>query len=355
MFKNKGRLKKIVVTSLASIMVLGSVSFAAAKIYTEKIDVTYGRVKVNYNGKDVTTQVETKYGTKPFVANKTGRTYVPVRALADIMGVNVRWDQASNTAYLTSNAGNLEYLQQQLSNLQAENEILKAKLKDSDYNSNSKRSMRDIERDLKKDYGTYEKIDFDISLRGDSRRADLEINVDLGSRRDKDAWDDLRDRDVERFIEKMIDDIQREYRDCDVKGYIRDSDAREKLYTFRKDGTRRIEIDEESSSSSDKDLEKDLEKRYDSLKSVKKIKFDVKENRKDDYTITVKVDYDRYEDEWDRVKDSDLETYLDDIQSYASKYSSDYKKADIEIEVESDNGRIDLASYSANGRFRRYE
>lgn len=351
MFKKKKGLKKLIVTSLASVMVLGSVSFAAAKIYTEKIDVTYGRMKINYNGNDVTTQVEQKYGTKPFVENKSGRSYVPVRALADVLGVNVRWDAASNTAFLTG-GGNTAFLEQQIVNLRAENDLLRTKLKDQESGSSDK-SIRDIEKQLIKDYETYEKVSFSIRLKGDDRRADLEVDVDLSNRRDKDAWDDLSERNVERFIEKMVDDIQREYRDCNVKGYIRDSDAREDLYTFEKDGTRSIKITREkgSSSSNLKDIEDRLDNKYsDGLDKIKRMSFSLSEGKKDRYDLTVELDYDKYESEWDKLADSEIKSFMKDIRSYASD-RLDERKPEINVEIK--DGRKTLATYSYDDDFNR--
>ena len=349
MFNKRKNLKRIVITSLAAVMVLSSAAFGASKIYKKQITATYGRVKFNYNGTDVTSKIESSYGTPGFIGDDN-RAYIPVRAVADVLGVDVNWDYTTHTAFLTASEGNLEFLQQQISRLQAEKAVLEQKIKDLEGNSSSDKSIGEVERNIRKDYEDYEKVSFDIRLRGNDRRADLEITTDLGNRRNKDNWDDLKERDVERFVERIIDDIQREFKDCDIKGYIRDSDAREDLYTFRKDGDRRLEFDKEKDSNSDdKDLVKDLEKRYDSLKKVKDMTFKLEKNSRDDYTVTVKVDFDEYEKEWDRIDDDDLEEYMSDVQSYITKYSSDYKKADIEVKMESKSGRIELASYSASG------
>lgn len=352
MFKFKNKWKKVLVTSLALVTVLGTVAFGASKVYVKDIPATYGRVKFNYNGTDVTAQVENKYGTPGFISG--GRSYVPVRALADVLGVNVTWNETTSTAYLTG-GGNTAILENQIAMKDLEIARLNAKIKELQ-NENSGASLRDIEKDLQKDYSEYEKVDFDIKLRGSERKMDLEIDVDLSVRRNRDNWENLRERDVERFIENMVRDIQKEHRDAEVKGYIRDSDAREDLYTFEKDGTRSIDIRKRNSSSNGdrlKDMERDLEKRYaDDLKGIKKLNFIVEEKKKDQIKFTVELDFDRYEDEWKDLKDSKIETFMENIQSYIS---DDYRKYDIEGLIISDDGKFDLAEISPSGRFKRIE
>lgn len=348
MFKNKKNIKRMVVTSVASMVILSSAAFAAGKVYTKQLTATYGRINFNYNGTDVTQQIETKYGTPAFISG--GYSYAPVRAIADIVGVEVRWDPTTFTAYLTGNdTTNNSFLQSEVNRLRGENEALKAKVNSGNY-SDSDKSISDIEKQLKKDYEDYEKVRFDIRLTGNNRRADLEVKTDLGSSKNKDKWDDLSDRDIERFIEKMVDDIQRDYKDCDVRGFIRDSDTRDDLYTFSKDGTRRIEITQEKNSSL-KDVEKALDKKHsDGLKGIKNVEFKVKNERKSEYTVTVEVNYSKYEDEWNKISDSNIESFMDDVQRTTSKELDD-RKAEIDVEVK--DGRTTLATYSESGKFKR--
>lgn len=345
MFKNKTNIKRIVATSLASVVILSTAAFAASKVYTKQIPATYGRIKFNYNGVDVTQDIESKYGTPAFISGD--RSYAPVRAIADLVGVNVRWDAATYTAYLTSNTTNTTLLEQQVTMLKAENETLKQKLKDGG-SSDSDKSISDLEKQLRKDYGTYERIDFDISLSGNSKRADLKITTNLGSSRNRDNWNDLSERDRERFIEKVVADIQREYRDCDVDGYLRDSDSRDDLYTFRKDGSRSIDFKSKSGSNM-KDVEKRLNKDHDRLGDIKNIEFTVKEDGKDSYIVTGDINYSKYEDAWDEMKDDKIEDYMDEVQRTASKEISG--RPDIEVELK-DNRSL-MASYSRNGKFTR--
>lgn len=51
------------------------------------------------DGKDVTKQVEDKYKTPAFVVKEYDeRAYVPLRAIADLMGVKVDYDNNTHTA-----------------------------------------------------------------------------------------------------------------------------------------------------------------------------------------------------------------------------------------------------------------
>ncbi len=345
MFKNKTNIKRIVATSLASVVILSTAAFAASKVYTKQIPATYGRIKFNYNGVDVTQDIESKYGTPAFISGD--RSYAPVRAIADLVGVNVRWDAATYTAYLTSNTTNTTLLEQQVTMLKAENETLKQKLKDGG-SSDSDKSISDLEKQLRKDYGTYERIEFDISLSGNSKRADLKITTNLGSSRNRENWNDLSERDRERFIERIVSDIQREYKDCDVDGYLRDSDSRDDLYTFRKDGNRSIDFKTKSGSSM-KNVEKKLNKDHDRIGDVRYIEYTVKDDGKDRYTITGEVDYSKYEKEWNSLKDDKLETFMEDIKYTASKEIGGRPEIDVELK----DGRKTLATYSRNDRFKR--
>lgn len=315
----KKNIKKIIVLSIALIMILGTAAITAGQVTKRNIEATYGRVKFTYNGKDITKEVESKYGTPGFIAED--RSYVPVRAIADILGVDVNWDQNTSTAHLTSSSANTQLLQQQIAYRDAEIARLTAeneRLKDG-RTSDGSISLRDLESRIIRDYDSYEGIDFDIRLRGDDRKVDLEVQVNLRNSRDRDRWDDLRERDIERFIDDMIRDIQREYRDADVEGYIRDTDERKDLWTFdkRRNGSLNTNNKDSSSSSSTRTIERDVERRYsDALKDIKDMTFIVTENRKDEYEFTVEVDYDKYEREWDRLAYSEIKTFLDNVADY---------------------------------------
>ena len=70
-------------------------AFASAR--QETITVNFNNIRIAIDGQVVQTENE------PFVHN--GRTYLPVRDVADAMGFDVTWEDATNTAHLTSRSG----------------------------------------------------------------------------------------------------------------------------------------------------------------------------------------------------------------------------------------------------------
>jgi len=69
-----------------------------ARVSQETITVSFSNIRITVNGQTVQTEFE------PFIFQ--GRTYLPVRDVANAMGFGVTWEDATNTVHLTSNAAN---------------------------------------------------------------------------------------------------------------------------------------------------------------------------------------------------------------------------------------------------------
>jgi len=69
-----------------------------ARVSQETITVSFNNIRIAVNGQTVQTEFE------PFIFQ--GRTYLPVRDVANAMGFGVTWEDATNTVHLTSNAAN---------------------------------------------------------------------------------------------------------------------------------------------------------------------------------------------------------------------------------------------------------
>ena len=67
---------------------------AFARVAQETITVNFNNIRVAINGQVIQTEGE------PFVHN--GRTYLPMRDIAEAMNFNVTWEDATNTVHLTS-------------------------------------------------------------------------------------------------------------------------------------------------------------------------------------------------------------------------------------------------------------
>ena len=103
MFKNM-KLKRVFLSFLLVAVLFSTVSYAAGKIYNKNLSATFGRIKLSYNNKDVTQDVEDKYDTPPFTVDN--RAYVPVRAIGEIMGVDVDYNHKTHTAIFRDKAKN---------------------------------------------------------------------------------------------------------------------------------------------------------------------------------------------------------------------------------------------------------
>lgn len=91
---NKERFKGVVLGFiLFTLLSTSVVVFANTQTVTREI--TYG-IRVNLNGQIMPFD----YDSRPFVMD--GRTFLPVRAIADALGLEVGFDPATNTAYLVS-------------------------------------------------------------------------------------------------------------------------------------------------------------------------------------------------------------------------------------------------------------
>ena len=91
----KERMQGMAMGFLLATLILGAVTVAATANRT--IEVTYG-VNVVLDGVTQTFSED----MQPFVSG--GRTFMPLRAIADALGLDVQWDSATSTAYLSSDA-----------------------------------------------------------------------------------------------------------------------------------------------------------------------------------------------------------------------------------------------------------
>lgn len=89
------RLKDMICGALIASLVLCSGTVAFAKVANMTIPVSYSNIKVIVDGKQLQTSKE------PFTYE--GTTYLPIRAVAEAVGMNVGWDGATKTVTLSSN------------------------------------------------------------------------------------------------------------------------------------------------------------------------------------------------------------------------------------------------------------
>jgi len=97
MKRSKATIRNISVI-IAIVVLLSTVTaiavLARARVAQETITVNFNNIRIAIDGQRVYTEFE------PFVFQ--GRTYLPVRDVAEAMGFEVTWEAATNTVHLTS-------------------------------------------------------------------------------------------------------------------------------------------------------------------------------------------------------------------------------------------------------------
>jgi len=88
---NKERIKGVAIGFILCLLLSASVLAVSAQTATRNI--TYG-IRVNLNGQEV----HFDHDNRPFTME--GRTFLPLRALADVLGLPVDFDRHTNTVYL---------------------------------------------------------------------------------------------------------------------------------------------------------------------------------------------------------------------------------------------------------------
>lgn len=203
----------------------------SAANYTRTITATYRNIGVTYNGTQKTLSAE------PFLVD--GSTYVPLRAVSEIMGANVNWNGATNTVTITNEGGSADNsaLQQQLATanyqvttLQRELETVKKELetyKNQTNNNNNSTSGTDIttseltatEKFLSDTYADYFSniyFDFDLTKKG-SR---LQLEISYSDRTDDKNFLDLREAKITDMLESICADVSSRHKDIDIQGTI---------------------------------------------------------------------------------------------------------------------------------------
>lgn len=85
---------------LVTIVVVGLVGTAAATVGKRTVTVDYNDIKVTLDGKQVDLVNADGNPVEPFAIN--GTTYLPIRAVATALGLDVSWDSTTNTAVLST-------------------------------------------------------------------------------------------------------------------------------------------------------------------------------------------------------------------------------------------------------------
>lgn len=86
---------------LVSVLLVGMVGTAVATVGQRTVNVDYNDIKVTLNGATVNLVDANGAAVEPFSIN--GTTYLPVRAVASALGLDVEWDSTTKTVRLAHN------------------------------------------------------------------------------------------------------------------------------------------------------------------------------------------------------------------------------------------------------------
>ncbi|MEK4629895.1 stalk domain-containing protein [Solibacillus sp. FSL R7-0682] len=267
MFKKAG--KVIASTMFASLLIFSQTTVSEAAVVSKKVE-TNPQIKILNNNVQVSGNVD------PIVID--GTTYLPVRALSGVLNKIVTWDGRTKSIYISDTVAPND-LKNEISNLERfiktkdasianletsvktkdakivelENAIKTKDAKIAELEaqllakSKSTVSLKELDKQLNKDYGDWNGMEFEITLKGDKDDIEVEIEIDLNKRSYYRDWYNLSSTKIERFINSIVDDIWEEYEDAEITGEVIDIDEDETLVTFSgNDGDlKRIRVYEE--------------------------------------------------------------------------------------------------------------
>ena len=232
---SKNYKKLCLALGLCGILGAGAVT---AEMGTRSVQATYRNIQVSYNGVNQPMSVE------PFLVNNS--TYVPLRAIGDILGVSARYDSPTNTVVLTGGSAtsqeeltNLRYqvaaLQQELAQANAELAQYKANSSTSNSTNNTTNGSNITTEQLKKteeylnssfsDY--FNNITMNYSLSSTSSQINVVISYE--TRSENTTFGKLTQSKIEAFMKKIGDNIAATHSDIAISGtieYTKDSEEK---------------------------------------------------------------------------------------------------------------------------------
>ena len=102
MIVDENRLQGLISGILIGALVTSGIVFAEQ--ITQTAQLFYNDIKININGSKVLPKDANGNYVEPFIIN--GTTYLPVRAVANALGIQVDWDDDTNTVLLSYNIYN---------------------------------------------------------------------------------------------------------------------------------------------------------------------------------------------------------------------------------------------------------
>ena len=339
--------------------------------YTKTLKATFRDIKVTYNG-------VVKNVPEPFAVD--GTTYLPVRAISEVLNAGVNWDAATSTVKITqapTNTAEIESLKQQLNTAtyelavaQREVQQLKAQLEEDDKNDDTSTGTDISDSAVKKTLGIIEdtfedeyRIEWSFDLvKTSSGKLDLEISYD--SRDDEARFNHLSSSELEDFVEDICETIRTYHDNIEIIGSIADSrsDWEKGDFVYSKSDKMDFSLMSDDFFYTERDLKRYYSKfdnvpyKQDNVDKTADIIIDSfkLETGNRSLMFTVNVSFDASEQlAWNAISNSDndlIEKVLYDIKL---DIESEYDKIDVEGQIVNNSGQP-IAVMDVNGRFSYY-
>lgn len=323
MFKNRKSLR-IGLLTFTAIGVLASGAYAGGRVYRKKLNATFGTIKFNYEGQDVTANVENKYKTPGFIVE--GRSYVPVRALGEVLGLDVSFDNKSHTAFIKDPKNHdldieIRKRDREIADLKREISLLKGGLLDDS-------SIDYLEERLAKLYKTYKNIDFDLKLFDRAGEIEVSMFVDFKDGDSEISWNKMGEASKKYMVEDIVRTVSDEFPHRAVRGSVYDRYNYRDLLSFEKRPGRDLKISHQSAADSSS-LERFIRSEF-AARAVNNLS--LKNIYEKDGKVYFRIDVsDRDRSAFRDLSSSDIEEILD---SFSVQIAKEYPVSSLEIEGE---------------------
>lgn len=321
--------KKLAVFIAVMILTLSLASTGFASNTIANLKAYYRNITVYKNG------IQVNFSNEPFIVD--GTTYVPLRDMSEVLDKNVTWDGTTYKIGINDKPGqniNELYqqvltLQMQITQLQNENKNLKAQLEKSSL------SLGSLEDDLNDDFTKIGGVTInDIILKGDKDDIEVQIQIDTTKTAQYDAWKKLTDTNKKDFLQDIVDDILKQFKDADITGFIQDKYDKSKPVKFTISTKGKVVLGSSISSSNGDidDLEDYLNNKYGRVRGVY---FDIYlDQNKNSIDVEIQADS---ADILKDFSDTQLKTFIKDIYN---DIKSDFSNATVGGFVKDDYGKI---------------
>jgi hypothetical protein len=330
----KSKLYKSLCLTLGLGIALSGVASQAASI-TKTLRAVYNNIAITFNGQAKT------LSEKPFTVN--GTTYVPLRAVSEIIGAEVNW--ANNTIAIKMPTAPSSAYEQEISAKNYENALLKQQLEiakkdlaaltgtEDEGNNLTTAAVNDTLSKIQSTHGKASNIEWEFGLKVSA--GVLELTAVYDGQYDEEDFGKMTESQRSQLIKNICQDIAAVHKETEIKGIIREDRNDIERASFRYTNSGSYEYKETKTFSLDS-FEKELEKKYTVINSIGfsiPIKYIELNERNNELTFSIETALkssetsEDYRERWNGLSSSDkkelgiiFKRIKDDIQHQNSSY-----------------------------------